>query len=127
MRTEQDFLRDKWASAVAPFWRTAVRGFDVSSFESLIETEWDSEFEHLMRNRMILGRFRYGPFKDPAKPQYDRIESIRKRLSLFVETGDTEMLVDCANLCMCEFCEGDHPHKHFGSTNEHDCHVQRRV
>ena len=66
-------------------------------------SEWSSEFEQLMRNRLIMGGLRYGMFKDNGKKPYDRVGSISKRLKLFKETGNTELLVDIANFAMLEF------------------------
>lgn len=57
---------------------------------------------------MIFGGLRYGVFFDPSKPRYDHLSGMRGRLRLWSDTGDTEMLVDCANLAMCQWVEGKH-------------------
>ena len=77
-----------------------------------------------MRNRMIMGALRYGLLGAPGKPQYDRIASIIKRLKFYTEDGNTEHLVDAANLCLCEFVEGTHPLKHFGSVDDCAAHCE---
>ena len=82
-------------------------------FAELQKSEWSPEFEQLMRNRLIMGGIRYGFLGTKGKPQYDRIASIKKRLNQYRETGNLELLVDAANLCVCEFVEGDHPNRHF--------------
>ena len=86
--------------------------------KDLAQSEWSSEFEKLMRNRMIAGAFRYGKMNVKGKPQYARVESCLKRLKKFQETGNTEFLVDVANLCLIEFVEGIHPKKHFRSVDD---------
>jgi hypothetical protein len=88
------------------------------SFDSLSKTEWSTKFERLMRNRMIMGAFRYGLLHAPGKQSYDRIASMRRRLQLYDETGNDELLVDIANMCLLEFEEGLHPNKHFASVDD---------
>jgi len=91
------------------------------SLDELKHTEWSPKFEELMRNRLIMGAIRYGRLNAKGKPQYDRIASIFRRLSLYQETGNKEILVDIANICLCEFEECDHPNQHFysGDSEEH--------
>ena len=81
-------------------------------------TEWSSRFEQLMRNRLIVGAFRYGRFRDKNKPTYDRVAAIIKRAHHYQETGNDELLVDIANLAMLEFEEGIHSLKHFKSEDD---------
>lgn len=77
------------------------------SLESLRRSEWSPDFENLMRERLIQGAFRYGLLKASGKPDYDRTKSIEKRLALYRQDRNKEHLVDIANLCLCEFVEGD--------------------
>lgn len=81
------------------------------------KNDWSDSFERLMRNRMRVGCFRYGALGERGKKQYKRIDSIRKRLKKYIDTGNKEMLVDIANLCMCEFEEGSGS---FFSENDYD-------
>ena len=87
------------------------------SLEELKESEWDSAFESLMRNRLIMGAFRYGLFKDGARG-YDRLTSIRQRLDLFESTGNGEHLVDVANLALMIYHYKDHTKFHFKSVDD---------
>jgi len=88
--------------------------------ERLRQSEWLPEFERLMRNRLVIGAFRYGlNFVNlERKRQYDRVTSMIRRLEHYRQSGNTEHLVDVANLCMLEFGEGDHPLKHFAATDD---------
>jgi hypothetical protein len=96
-----------------------------SDYEILKKTQWSRQFEQLMRNRMLLGCGRYGWINQPGKPQYCRIQSVKDRLEKYNVTGNTEYLVDCANLLMLEFEEGIHPLKHFRALDEDEQkHVQ---
>lgn len=81
-------------------------------------TEWSHEFERLCRNRMFMGGIRYGRLGAEGKPKYDRCKDIKRRITKYEETGNLEYLVDAANLCQCEFVEGDHPNKHFSSDDD---------
>jgi hypothetical protein len=84
----------------------------------LKESEWSEEFEQLMRNRLLLGSIRYGRLNAKGKPVYARTASILKRLELYKESGNKEYLVDCANLCLCEFVECRHPKAHFAAIDD---------
>jgi hypothetical protein len=82
----------------------------------LRESEWSIEFEHLMRNRLLVGSFRYGKMRskrNEASLTKFHLNYIRDKLERYRFTGNTEMLVDVANLCLVEFEIGDHPKKHF--------------
>jgi dihydrofolate reductase len=88
------------------------------TFEELQQTEWDVDFEKLMRNRLIMGATRYGRIGAKNKPKYDRINSMIKRLTKFQESGNKEFLVDVANLCLLEFVECNHPNQHFHAIDD---------
>ena len=90
----------------------------VSSYDELKKTEWSEEFERLMRNRLIIGALRYGRLGAANKPQYDRINSMIKRLTKYQETGNKEFLVDVANICLLEFVECNHPNQHFHAIDD---------
>ena len=83
----------------------------IPSLEELKKTEWCSEFEQLMRNRLIMGALRYGPITERTK--YNYIAAAIDKLKLYSSTGNAELLVDCANYCLKEFVVGAHPNKHF--------------
>jgi hypothetical protein len=95
--------------------KEAPKGMDL---ESLRKSEWSDEFERYMRNRLVMGAFRYGKINAPGKKRYDRIGSIRKRLLQYERTGNTEMLVDISNLCLLEFVEPTHPESHFSALDQ---------
>jgi hypothetical protein len=88
------------------------------SFKALQASEWSDVFEKLQRNRLIMGALRYGKLGVSGKPKYDRVANIRARLKLYEENGNLELLVDVANLCVCEFVEGQHPKRHWNATDD---------
>lgn len=73
----------------------------------------------------MMGTLRYGPKKSGA-PKYDYAGSIEKKIALYKETGNTELLVDIGNYSMLEYKFGEHPKKHFaaGDDTEH-CQIIR--
>lgn len=78
-----------------------------------------------MRYRLILGAFRYGLLGSKDKPQWDRMSDIKKRIDKYLNDGNLEHLIDIANLCLCEYVEGNHPKRHFkaqdnGEHTEHE-------
>lgn len=85
----------------------------ITSLDILKETEWDNDFESLMRNRLIMGRFRYGPFKNINRTTEKIIENIKDRADKYLAERNTEYLVDISNLCMKLFATDEHPLKHF--------------
>lgn len=92
----------------------------IAPLEELQQTEWSSEFEQLMRNRLIVGAIRYQRFNHPDKPNYNRIGAIERKLKAYIESGNTELLVDIANYCLLEFVFGSHPKKHFHAQDDVD-------
>lgn len=88
------------------------------SLEQLSMSEWDKEFETLMRNRLIMGAFRYGLLAEKNDTPHDNVGSAISRLNKYRESGNTELLVDVANICLVEFKCGHHPNKHFSSVDD---------
>jgi hypothetical protein len=80
--------------------------------------QWSPRFEQLMRNRLVMGAFRYGLLGDPNKPQYDRVKEIHRRIDKYVETGNLELLVDVANMALMEFEEGTRPKRHLNAVDD---------
>ena len=98
MRTVTERIREHLEAAAFP--RV------LPDLSSLRESEWCPEFERHMRNRLVMGAFRYGLFSDPDKFAYQCLDSIRRRLAAFEQDGNLEHLVDAANLCMIEYVRG---------------------
>lgn len=119
--TGAEFLKNAWRrSAGLPEVVPQV----LPPIDQLRKTEWSPVFERLMRNRLMMGAIRYGLLNSPGKPKYDRIASMEKRLRIYRETGNMELLVDVANLALCEFEEGTHPKRHFKSADDKE-HVKQ--
>ena len=115
IKTGPEYLRDLWRDLCGLPEKKTV---SLPSIDELRETEWSPEFEQLMRNRMIMGAFRYGRLRSESKPVYDRMNSIRQRLPIYEATGNLEVLVDIANMALLEFVEGEHPNRHLKAVDD---------
>jgi hypothetical protein len=88
------------------------------SLDDLRSSEWNSDFERLMRNRLIFGAMRYGDFKSKKKITYNYLRRAKKIIDEYMLTGNDELLVDMANYALLEFTFGKHPKKHFKSVDD---------
>jgi hypothetical protein len=88
------------------------------SYDELWNTQWCYEFATYMRNRLIMGFFRYGDIHKNNTTTEAKIASIRKRVDLYEQNGNLEHLVDIANIAMVEFMHSTHPKKHFDSVDD---------
>jgi len=109
------FFRQAWRRMVG---LSEERIEQMPDLPTLIETEWSAEFERYMRNRLIMGAFRYGRFRSPGKGLHAHIKSIVQRAAAYESDGNLEHLVDIANLAMVEFAEGRHPNRHFRAQDD---------
>lgn len=63
-------------------------------------SEYSVQFLQGMVNRMAVSYHKYGKVSDAYPIHVDAIESLRKRLLKYKETGNTEWLMDVANFCL---------------------------
>jgi len=90
--------------------------------EEILKTEFSLDFIEKMKNRMIASFYKYGPLaqnvgRENPKDNTGEIASLKKRLELYEETGNTEWLVDVANFAMIEFMFPQHSNAHFRATD----------
>lgn len=88
------------------------------SLEQIEKEQWSPKFIELMKNRMIMGWFRYGSIRSQNGQKYKRVEEAIRRLQRYLEEGNDELLVDVANFCMIEFEIGVNPNKHFNAVDD---------
>jgi len=86
---------------------------DVTIRSAVPETEFSDHFLEGMLNRMTVSFFKYGPVAKAYPHDVDAIESLKKRLTKYMETGNTEWLMDVANFAMIEFMRPRHPDAHY--------------
>lgn len=88
--TEHDILRDRLLGK-DQYWHTVNK---------VKKYHWSDTFIERMRNRMIVGAYRYG-----LKVKDDLPSFIRTRLKEFEDTKNSELLIDIANVCMIQFTD----------------------
>jgi hypothetical protein len=91
------------------------------------ETEFSERFVQYMANRMAVSFHKYGPVAEAYPERVNAIESLQKRLDLYlnggiikgkeIEPGNTEYLIDAANFAMIEFMHPRHPKAFFKATD----------
>lgn len=62
-----------------------------------------NDFVQLMKNRLVMGAFRYGLLVSKHKQNYDYFAYLKYKLKLYRETGNLEMLVDVGNMALLEY------------------------
>lgn len=98
----------------------------VPSLESLRETEWDQEFERLMRNRLIMGAFRYGLLKDKHTHGYLLLDGMLRLIEQYRKTGNLEFMVDLANYALLEYVAQRGAGGAFVSVDDGDHHCRKK-
>lgn len=81
----------------------AHRIYEIRTPMAVPETEFDKTFVQGMADRMAVGFFKYGRHADSEGMGVDFLESLKLRLAAYEETGNTEFLMDVANIAMIEF------------------------
>lgn len=84
------------------------------------QSQIDIPFLQGMLDRMATGYYMYGSIRDSAIKKRDMLASLRRRLTKYEETGNTEWLMDVANIAMIEFVQPSHPQAHFKPTDSHE-------
>lgn len=116
MLLTHDILRNRLLLKAGVIQEKSVFSYKLSDLK---KSEWSPKFEQLMRNRLIMGAFRYEPFKSKQiNFGYKAAEEAIVRIKRYLKDGNTEHLVDAANMCLLEFEFGKHPNKHFRSIDD---------
>jgi hypothetical protein len=80
-------------------------------------SEVSEVFVQGMRDRMAMSFFKYGAVADAYPHKVNALESLRRRLEKYEETGNTEWLIDAANFAMIEFMRPAHKRAHYKPTD----------
>lgn len=103
MLTREEIIKESWyriAGKVSPK-KTKI----LPPPEELKKTQWCPEFEQLMRNRLIMGAFRYGLMSEQDYSGYDLPGEAIKRTGKYIKDKNLEHLVDAANMLLLEFLD----------------------
>ena len=71
---------------------------------AILESEFSESFVKAMKNRMVVSFHKYGPIVE-AFGRIDWLESLQQRILKYMETGNSEYLVDVANFAMIQFMQ----------------------
>ena len=117
MKSPQEFAMDLWRDMCG---LPPLQQRHIPPLSELRKTEWCSTFEQMMRNRILMAGYRYETFaeKERRKPNYKYAQEALKKIQLYLDTGNTENLVDAANYCLLEFRWGVHLRKHFKAQDD---------
>jgi hypothetical protein len=66
-----------------------------------------------MRNRLVMGAFRYGLMEHTLKQHWDIFGYLQSKVAEYAATGNKELLVDIANMAGLEFMAPSHPLAHW--------------
>ena len=81
-------------------------------------TEFSEEFVEAARKRMAVSYHKYGAVRDGMeRGAVKAIDSGLLRIQKYLETGNTEWLIDAANFMMMEFMFTQHPEAHYRPTD----------
>ena len=85
---------------------------------NLPETEWSEEFENFAKNRVSVSYYKYGSAKiNFGNHLVDALKSAEMCRQKYLETGNTEYLVDMRNYIMFEFMYPSLPNAIFKATD----------
>ena len=85
----------------------AIRPASIPDLDVLRRTEWSERFVGYMRNRLIMGVFRYRRILEQDFGRYDLPTEAKRRIDRYAHTHNLEHLVDAANMCLLAFLHGE--------------------
>lgn len=81
------------------------------------QTEFSWQFVQGMANRMAVSYHKYGAIADGFPDRINALKSLQQRLDSYLETGNTEYLIDAANFSMIEYLHPSNPDAFFKATD----------
>jgi hypothetical protein len=81
------------------------------------DSEFSQSFVQGMADRMAVSYSKYGAVAEAYPAKVDAIASLKMRLAFYMETGNTEYLMDVGNFAMIEFMHPRHPEAHYRPTD----------
>jgi hypothetical protein len=70
-----------------------------------------------MLNRMAVSQHKYGSLEDNYPYPVDALKNADARIQMYLETGNTEFLLDAANFMVIEHLRPRHGRAHFQATD----------
>lgn len=86
-----------------------------------IKKEYSDRFDTLRKNRVEVSFYKYGPAaQNFGRHNVDALKTMQKCVDQYIDTGNTEYLVDAANYLMFEFMYPSHEKAHFRATDSRE-------
>ena len=106
--TNTEWMRQRLLAGVSdiPF------GHETRDPSTIGRSRMNQEFLRGMEDRLMMGHFRYG-WKADRGQKYNTPKALADRVQMYLDTGNTEYLMDVANFAMLEFEDPYHPNDHF--------------
>lgn len=104
-------------------WATEIPEYVLTLLRTEVGAEFADTLPRFVRgliDRMLMSVPKYGKITPDAVSDRGWMESIRLRLDLFYESGNTEWLMDIANFMVIMSTFPCHPRWHFRSTASHE-------
>lgn len=93
----------------------------MTEYEKVLSTEYSEKFDELRKNRMVVSHYKYGFIKESCEGKFiDTLETLKLRLQKYIDTKNTEFLVDVANFAMMEFMHPQLEGAYFRPTDSHE-------
>lgn len=71
-------------------------------------------------NRMVTSSYKYGPVNEETMSTRNLVKTLELRWAKYLETHNTEFLMDVANFCAMEFLFPTFPDASFRATDSHE-------
>lgn len=78
------------------------------------------EAVQMMANRMAFSEQKYGSLEDSYPDRFKALTQVSNRIKYYIETGNTEWLIDAANFCLIEHLHPASPNAHFRATGSEE-------
>ena len=88
--------------------------------QQILERDWDNDFVKKMQNRILVSHYKYGWMNQTYPDLAQAVKEIYPRVKKYLETGNTEWLIDVANFAMIEYLHPSVVGAHFKGTDSEE-------
>lgn len=88
--------------------------------QQILDRDWDNGFVKKMKNRILVSHYKYGWMNQTYPDLAQAVKEIYPRVKKYLETGNTEWLIDVANFAMIEYLHPSVVGAHFKGTDSEE-------
>lgn len=92
----------------------------MESNSEILAMDWDEDFVKKMQNRILVSHYKYGWMNQTYPELAQAVKEIQPRIQKYLETGNTEWLIDVANFAMIEYLHPSVKNAHFVGTDSEE-------